>query len=135
MSRDDSKELSGTIEVYGSRQAARGAFLRLTAPGSRTCLARVLRRTVRRVDNVRLRAVTAFATRVDPLGDQQSGTRFVVTYTYRRQLVPVYVDLLRVRAGRGIASELYVSAGAPLDGRLRYDLTALTARRLARLQR
>jgi len=135
MSRDDRKKLSGTIEVFADREAARSAFLRLTAPGSRSCVARSLRRTVPREAGVRLHAVTDFVTRVDPLGDQQSGARFVVTFTYRHQRVPVYVDLLRVRAGRGIASELYVSSGAPLDGRLRYDLTALTARRLAQLQR
>jgi hypothetical protein len=135
MSHDDTKELSGTVEVYASRQAARGAFLRLTAPGSRSCVARTLRRTVPGMAGIRVRGVTDFVTRVDPLGDQQSGARFVVTVTYRHQRVPVYVDLLRVRAGRGIASELYVSSGAPLDGRLRYDLTALTARRLEQLQR
>jgi hypothetical protein len=135
MSRGDRKELSGNVEVFASPEAARAAFLRLTAPGARGCVARTLRHTVPRMAGVRLRAVTAFVTRVDRLGDQQSGARFVVTYTYRQQRVPVYLDLLRVRAGRGIASELYVSSGAPLDGRLRYDLTALTAHRLARLQR
>lgn len=135
MSRDDLKELSGTIEVFASRDAARSAFLRLSVPGSRTCVAHALRHAVPRMAGVRLRGVSDFVTRVDPLGDQQSGARFVVTFTYRHRRVQVYVDLLRVRAGRGIASELYVSSGAPLDGRLRYDLTALTARRLERLQR
>src|SRR5690349_21805847 len=60
MSHDDTKELSGTVEVYASRQAARGAFLRLTAPGSRSCVARTLRRTVPGMAGIRVRGVTDF---------------------------------------------------------------------------
>ena len=131
MSHDDTKELSGTVEVYASRQAARGAFLRLTAPGSRGCVARTLRRTVPGMAGIRVRGVTDFVTRVDPLGDEQAGSRFAVAYATARGQGVFYIDMLVVRAGRGIATESYTSDSAPLDGGLRYNLTALTARRLA----
>ena len=129
--RGERQELSGVVDVFARPAQARSVFAQLSSPATRRCYAHALRSATPLFTGVRLRGVRDFATRVDPLGDAQSGARFVATYTYGRRRVYAYVDLLVVRAGRGIASELYVSLGAPLDGGLRYDLTALTARRLA----
>jgi hypothetical protein len=114
-------QVAGTIFVFRRPARARRTFANLSSPATRSCYASRLGTALR------LRGVTDFVTRVDPLGDEQAGARFVVSYTSG----VLYIDLLIVRAGRGIATELYTGNGAPLDGGLRYDLTALTARRLA----
>jgi hypothetical protein len=127
----DRQEVSGVVDVFARPESARSAFAQISSPATRACFAHALRTTGLAVPGVRVRGVTDFVTRVDPLGDEQSGARFVVTYVYGRRRMVAYADLLAVRTGRAIASELYVALGAPLDGGMRYDLTALTARRLA----
>jgi hypothetical protein len=126
------RQVSGAILVYASGATARRIFARVSSPATRACYAAHLRDEARRLLGAdRMRGVRALVTRVDPLGDEQAGTRFVIAYTYRGRPRAEYLDWLTVRSGRGIASELYTGTLAPLDGGLRYDLTALTARRLA----
>jgi len=127
----DLRQVAGAVFVFKRAESARSAFANLSSPATRRCYASRLRAAVPAAMHVRLRGVTDFVTRVDPLGDEQAGSRFVVAYATARGQGVFYIDMLVVRAGRGIATESYTSDSAPLDGGLRYNLTALTARRLA----
>jgi hypothetical protein len=125
------RQIAGAVFVFKRAASAQSAFANLSSPATRHCYASRLRALAPAAMHVRLRGVTDFVTRVDPLGDQQAGSRFVVAYATSRGQGVFYIDVLVVRAGRGIATEYYTSDSAPLDGGLRYNLTALTARRLA----
>ena len=125
------REVAGVVYVFAHPGSARSAFAELSSPATRSCYASRLRRALSSATGIRVQGVTSFVTRVDPLGDEQAGARFVLSYVHDHRHMAIYADLLIVRSGRGIATELYTAAGAPLDGGLRYDLTALTARRLA----
>lgn len=127
----DLRQVAGAVFVFKRSADARSAFADLSSPATRHCYASRLRAAVPAAMRVRLRGVTDFVTRVDPLGDEQAGSRFVVAYASGGGQGVFYIDVLVVRAGRGIATEYYTSDGAPLDGGLRYNLTALTASRLA----
>jgi hypothetical protein len=126
------RQVAGAVFVYARATTARRVFAQLSSPATRNCYAAHLGAEARRLIGAdRMRGVSAGVTRVDPLGDEQAGARFVIGYTFRGMRRAVYLDWLTVRSGRGIAIELYTGTLAPLDGGLRYNLTALTARRLA----
>jgi hypothetical protein len=126
------RQVSGAVYVYARAATAQSVFAHVSSPAARHCYAARLGSEARRlVGAARMRGVSAVVTRVDPLGDEQAGARFVIGYTYRGRPRALYLDWLTVRSGRGIAMELYTGTLAPLDGGLRYNLTALTARRLA----
>jgi hypothetical protein len=127
----DRHQVAGAVFVFARPASAQSTFANLSSPATRNCYASRLGTAVRGILGARLRGVTDFVTRVDPLGNEQAGARFVVSYASGGTPGMLYIDLLVVRAGRGIATELYTGNGAPLDGGLRYNLTALTARRLA----
>lgn len=69
---------------------------------------------------------------LDPLGDQREAARVTVSITTEEGLdVDVIVDLVFVRADRGISLGLFIDVFSPFDTDLREQLTATSVRRLS----
>jgi hypothetical protein len=124
-------EIDSGVYVYRDVPTARRAFRLATAPAARRCFASGQRQAVARTPGDRVIGTVVRTPRMPAVGDERRDEREHVVYTDHGTRLDVVLDLVLVRAGRGMTLNLFDALYGPLDGRVRRRAVAAELRRLA----
>jgi len=130
--KGENTAVQNVIYVYGDEAAAEQAFSELAAEDTRTCYAKSIADAIASAGGLKVGKTESGRLSLDPLGDERDAARVTVPVTTAQGLdVDVIVDLIFVRADRGISLGLFIDALSPFDEDLQAQLTATSVRRLS----
>jgi hypothetical protein len=138
-STNDSTQATNTIYLYADEGAAHIAFSRLTDRDTRVCIGKELGKNFEKQskskgpgqsDSAEVGTPSTGELSIKPLGDERAAGRVTLPVSAQGQNVDVILDLIFVRAGRGMAIMIFVDVLSPFDEDLRADLTGKVVRRL-----
>ncbi len=123
------------IYVYRDADTAHRAWVGLSSPTTRSCLARLVAKGLKQGlaasgSATHVGSPTSLTVRTAPLGDERAAARITIPLTVKGTTVDATVDLIFVHSGRGIASNTFISVGPLFDGRLEYTLHKLVVDRM-----
>jgi hypothetical protein len=125
-----SAEVGATVARFADVDAAKRSFRALAGHATTRCYAdqavKLLKKNGAAVGELSTRRLS-----VERLGDERAGVRFVVPVTVERDHYDLSIDLTYVRSGRGLSLVFFLDPSGAFDGRLRHDLIAKQAGRLA----
>jgi hypothetical protein len=124
-------QVSNSIYVFGDAATAEEAFSELTTRAARRCYSRAVTDALRAEPGVDVGRAESARVSLNPLGDQRRGSRVTVPVSARGINVDVVIDLVFVRADRGLSLCLFIGVVSPFDDDVRDHLTADTVRRLS----
>jgi hypothetical protein len=120
------------VYLFADEADAEQAFTQLSGKDTRVCYAEGLTDALAAASGLTVGEARGARLSLDPLGDQREAARVTLPVTTEEgQDVDVIVDLVFVRADRGISLGLFIDVVSPLDGDLREQLTATSVRRLS----
>jgi hypothetical protein len=135
----DTTAATSAVYLYVDEGAAHTAFHQLTDSGTRVCIGKTFGEGIEKEskskgpgqsDSADVGKPTTGQLSMDPLGDERSAGRVTVPISAQGINVDLILDLVFVRAGRGIGIMIYIDAFSPFDDGLRADLTGKVVRRL-----
>jgi hypothetical protein len=125
-----SAEVGATVARFADADAAKRSFRALAGHATTRCYAdqavKLLKKNGAAVGELSTRRLS-----VERLGDERAGVRFVVPVTVEGDHYDLSIDLTYVRSGRGLSLVFFLDPSGAFDGRLRHDLIAKQAGRLA----
>jgi len=124
-------QVQNTIYLFADEQRAADAFELLTSEDTRGCYVQVVTKAFSGTAGLKVGKAQSGRLSVEPLGDDRDAARITVPITAKGVDVDVVVDIVFVRAKRGMTLTLFIDLGAPFDGGLRDQLTATSVRRLS----
>lgn len=136
---EDTTAATSAVYLYADENAAHTAFDQLTDRKTRVCIGKTFGEGIEKEakskgpgqsDSADVGDPTTGQLSIDPLGDERAAGRVTVPISARGINVDLILDLVFVRAGRGIGIMIYIDAFSPFDDDLRADLTGKVVRRL-----
>jgi hypothetical protein len=124
------------VYVYRDAATAHRAWVGLSSPTTRSCLAALFARGLKQGLAASAGSATVVGTPADvavrtaPLGDERAAGRITIPITVKGSTVDTTVDVIFVRSGRGIASNTFIGVGPLFDGQLEYTLHKLVVDRM-----
>jgi hypothetical protein len=129
--KGDFLEAASSVYRYTDEAAAKRAFGAIASRATQRCYIDGTTKTLKDGGASEVRKVRVRQLSLQRLGDQRSGTRFVFPITAAGVDLDVTVDLTYVRSGRTLSLVFCLGAGDTFDSRLRRELIATQAGRLA----
>ena len=128
----ENTEVQNSVYLFADEAAAEQAFTQLSGKETRVCYAESVTDALEEAGGLEVGNASSARLSLDPLGDQREAARVTVPVTTEEGLdVDVIVDLVFVRADRGISLGLFIDVLSPFDSDLREQLTATSVRRLS----
>jgi hypothetical protein len=120
--------------VYADTALAKHWFGEFSSRSTRTCLAQILRTelaTTVELPGIRIGPIRVRVVSIAPVGDQDSAFRVTVPVSGSGTSLRVDVDVVFVRAGRGLQIFTLGSVGSPFDAGLETSVVKSVSDRLA----
>lgn len=130
-SHGDSTQVQNSIYVFADEQTAAGQFEQLTLKETRSCYAKAVAKALATAGGLKVGKVESSRLSMDPLGDDRDAGCITVPVTSQGVDVDVVVDMVFVRADRGMTITLFIDVFTPFDSDLRDQLTVTSVRRLS----
>jgi hypothetical protein len=124
-------EAESSVYRYADETAAKRALRAMASRETQRCYVDEATKTLKDGGASEVRTVRVRQLRLQRLGDQRAGTRFVFPVTAAGVKLDVKVDLTYVRSGRALSLVFCLGAGDTFSPRLRRDLIARQFGRLA----
>jgi hypothetical protein len=125
-------QVQQAVYLYADEQETTDHFSALTTPETRKCLGEALEGVI--VDgvdkDVKVGDARTGELRIDPVGDESSGSRIYLDYSSKGIDLTLNADLIFVRKGRGLTLITEIDELGEFDSQLREELTTLAYRRL-----
>ena len=127
----ENTDVQNTIYVFADEGAAEQALTQLAAEDTRACYAKGVTDALKAAGGLEVGDAESARLSLDPLGDQREAARVTVPVSSDGVDVDVFVDLVFVRADRGISLGLFIHTVTAFDDELRGQLTSTSVRRLS----
>jgi hypothetical protein len=127
--------VQNAIYVFEDAATAEEAFDLVSGEDTQSCYSEAVTGAFAGVAGVESGEPQIAPLQTAPAGDEHAGARVTLPITADGLDVDVTIDLVFVRAGRGLSLNLFVNALAPFDPALRDKLVAATVGRLAAIPR
>jgi hypothetical protein len=126
-----SAEVGATVARFADVDAAKRSFRALAGHATTRCYADQAVKLLKKNGASGVGELSTRPLSVERLGDERAGVRFVVPFTAEGDHYDLSIDLTYVRSGRGLSLVFFLDPSGAFDGRLRHDLIAKQAGRLA----
>lgn len=128
----ENTEVQNWVYLFADEAEAEQAFTQLSGKDTRVCYAEGLTDALTEASGLTVGEPRSARLSLDPLGDEREAARVTLPVTTEEGLdVDVIVDLVFVRADRGISLGLFIDVLSAFDGDLREQLTATSVQRLS----
>ena len=124
-------EAAAAVYLYADDAAAARAFRAISSRATRRCYIDETTKALADGGASEVRDVRVRRLSLGRLGDQRAGARFIFPLTAAGVELDLNIDLTYVRRGRALSLVFCLKAGGAFDSRLRRDLVAKQAGRLA----
>jgi hypothetical protein len=123
--------VQNSIYLFADEPTAKTQFEQLTRKDTRSCYAQAVTKALASTGGLKVGKTESARLSIDPLGDDRDAGRITVPVTSQGVDVDVIVDVVFVRAGRGMTITLFMDLISSFDADLRDQLTATSVRRLS----
>jgi hypothetical protein len=124
-------QVQNSAFVFPDEKTALKGYARVANQATTKCLADALTGGISSDPTAEVGGIRTASLAVDAPGDQSEGTRIVAPVASEGRKAEIYVDVVYVRAGRGVILAYFVEAFEPFDEQLRGELLAKLVPRLA----
>jgi hypothetical protein len=124
-------EAESSVYRYADEAAAKRAFRAIASRATQRCYVKQTTKALKRGGASEVRRIRVRQLLLRRVGDQRAGTRFVFPITAAGIELDVKADLTYVRSGRALSLVFCLGAGDTFSRRLRQELIATQAGRLA----
>ena len=130
-SEGENTQVQNSIYVFADASTAEQAFAQVSGEETRLCYADTVTEALKGQTDLDVGETQSARLSLDPVGDQREAARLTVPLSAEGVDVDLVIDLVFVRADRGLSLSLFINVSAPFDADLREELTATSVTRLS----
>ena len=119
-----------SVHIFPDDATAQKGLELITSEETQACHAELVVGGLRSAEGVEVGEPTMREMSVEPLGDQRQGTRVTVPISGQAIELDMTIDLVFVRVGRGVTTNVFIDARGPFEPKLRDKLNATIVQRL-----